>query len=197
MKVGRWLAVAAGYAAGALPFAAWVARARGGDVRKVGDGNPGAFNAWAVGGPAAGVAAAVGDWAKGALSVALALRAGTRGPSLVLAALAPVAGHRTSPLLGGRGGKGLATTFGVWTALGGPAAPVAFGGVLGAGVGLLRLREGWAIALGLPALLISLRTRPSRRGTAAAAWLLNGGWLLWAYRDRFGWPPQRPRGDGR
>ncbi|WP_322796901.1 glycerol-3-phosphate acyltransferase, partial [Tepidiforma sp.] len=75
------MAVAAGYAAGSLPFAAWAARARGGDVRTSGDGNPGATNAWAAGGPAAGVAAAIGDWAKGALPVALALRAGTRGPA--------------------------------------------------------------------------------------------------------------------
>ncbi len=180
-----------GYALGSLPFAAWAARRSGRDIRSVGDGNPGAANAWRGVGRAAGAAVAVGDWGKAALPVALALRRGVAGPGLTLAAVAPILGHRTSPLLGGRGGRGLAATFGSWTALGGPASALAFGGALGVGYGLLRLREGWAIALGAPALLLALRKHPAQRGAVAAAWALTAGSLIWAYRDRFGWPPRR------
>ncbi|GIW15030.1 MAG: glycerol-3-phosphate acyltransferase 1 [Tepidiforma sp.] len=189
---GGW--ALAGYALGALPFAAWAARLRGADIRAVGDGNPGAANAWKGGGRLAGAAAAVADWAKGAAPVALALRRGTRGPELVAAAVAPVLGHRTSPLLGGRGGKGLAATFGAWTALGGPWSAVTFGGALALGYGVLRLREGWSVAAGAPALLVAaLLNRPQRRAESFAAWLLTTASLAWAYRARFGWPPVRER----
>lgn len=188
---GRW--ALAGYALGMLPFAAWAAQLRGTDIRRVGDGNPGAANAWKGAGKAAGAAAAVADWAKAALPVALALRRQARGAELVAAAAAPVLGHRTSPLLGGRGGKGLAPTFGAWTALGGPWAAVAFGGALGVGYGLLRLREGWAVVAGAPALLAALWNRPQRRGEIAAAWVLTTASLAWAYRRQFGWPPFRAR----
>lgn len=188
---GQWLL--AGYILGAMPFAAWVARARGTDIRRVGDGNPGAANAWKGAGKGAGVLAAVADWAKAALPVALALRRGASGAGLIVVAAAPVAGHRTSPFLGGRGGKGLAPTFGVWTALGGPWAAVAFGSALAVGYGVLRLREGWAVILGAPALLVALRTRPERRRETLGAWALTTASLAWAYRRSFGWPPTRGR----
>ncbi|GIW13238.1 MAG: glycerol-3-phosphate acyltransferase 1 [Tepidiforma sp.] len=183
----------AGYALGMLPFAAWAARARGVDIRAVGDGNPGAANAWKGAGRLAGGAAAVADWAKAAVPVALALRRGASGVELAAAAIAPVLGHRTSPLLGGRGGKGLAPTFGAWTALGGPWSAAAFGGALAFGYGVLRLREGWAVAAGAPALLTALWSRPGRRASTAAVWVLTTASLGWAYRDRFGWPPFRER----
>ncbi len=190
MKVG-W--VLGGYGLGMLPFAAWAVRLRGADIRRIGDGNPGAANAWKGAGKAAGAAAAAADWAKAALPVAAALRRGARGPGLVAAAAAPVLGHRTSPLLGGRGGKGLAPTFGAWTALGGPWSAVAFGGALVVTYGLLRLREGWAVVAGAPALLAALWTRPQRRAEVAAAWVLTCASLAWAYRRQFGWPPFRGR----
>lgn len=188
---GRW--VMAGYALGAVPFAAWAARARGTDIRKVGDGNPGAANAWKGAGRGAGAFAAVADWAKAALPVGLALRRGASGAELVAVAVAPVVGHRTSPLLLGRGGKGLAPTFGTWTALGGPWSAVAFGAALALGYGLLRLRDGWAVVGGTPALLVALRKRPERKGEIVASWALTTGWLVWAYRRSFGWPPTRGR----
>jgi glycerol-3-phosphate acyltransferase PlsY len=189
---GGW--ALAGYALGALPFAAWAARLRGADIRTVGDGNPGAANVWRGGGRLAGAAVAVADWAKAAAPVALALRRGARGTELVSAALAPIIGHRTSPLLGGRGGKGLAATFGAWTALGGPWAAVTYGAALAIGFGMLRLREGWAVLAGAPALLgAALINRPGRRAESLAAWVLTTVSLAWAYRARFGWPPVRER----
>lgn len=185
------VAGALGYLLGSLPFAAWAARRAGHDIRAIGDGNPGAANAWQGVGRLTGAAVAVADWGKAALPVALALRRGARGPGLVAAVIAPILGHRTSPLLRGRGGRGLAATFGSWTSLGGPSTALAFGGALGAGYGLLRLREGWAIVAGAPALLLALRKRRTERAAVVAAWVLTVGSLAWAYRDRFGWPPRR------
>lgn len=43
-----WTAL--GFLLGAVPFSAWLARLVGADVRRYGDGNPGAANAWRAGG---------------------------------------------------------------------------------------------------------------------------------------------------
>lgn len=104
------LAVAVGYLVGALSPATLLASRRGVDLRGVGSGNPGATNAARVLGARAGVAVAVLDVLKGLLPSAgfglLDHRAG------LLAGVAAVLGHVTSPLLRGRGGKGVATAAG-------------------------------------------------------------------------------------
>ncbi len=103
-------AVAVGYLLGALSPATLLARRRGIDLRGVGSGNPGATNTARALGRRAGVAVAVLDVLKGLLPAAgfglLDHRAG------LLAGLAAVLGHVTSPLLRGRGGKGVATAAG-------------------------------------------------------------------------------------
>ncbi len=116
-----------GFACGSLPFSYWVGRllARK-DIRQVGDGNPGAANAWKAGGWHVGVLAAILDVAKGYVPVTLALASGLAGFALLPVALAPVVGHAASPFLGFRGGKALAVTGGVWLALIGGAAALAF-----------------------------------------------------------------------
>jgi glycerol-3-phosphate acyltransferase PlsY len=80
-------ALAIGYALGALPVASTVARAHGVDLRRVGDGNPGAWNALEVLGPRRAAPVFLGDGLKG-------LAAGLVGLALVgdLGAYAGVAG---------------------------------------------------------------------------------------------------------
>ena len=99
-----------GYALGALSPAQLLARRRGVDLRAVGSGNPGASNAGRALGRRAGVQVAVRDVAKGAVPAAafgaLDHRAG------LVAGLLAVLGHVTSPLLRGRGGRGVATAAG-------------------------------------------------------------------------------------
>ena len=104
------VAALVGYAAGAVLPATLIARARGIDLRAVGSGNPGAANAGRALGRRTGVLVAVLDALKG-LAPSLGFGLVDHEAGLV-AGLAAVLGHVTSPLLRGRGGKGVATAFG-------------------------------------------------------------------------------------
>lgn len=104
------VALLVGYLVGALSPATLLAARRGVDLRSVGSGNPGATNAARALGPAAGVLVAVLDVLKGLLPAAGFGLADHRAG--LLAGLAAVLGHVTSPLLRGRGGKGVATAAG-------------------------------------------------------------------------------------
>ncbi|MGZ6792990.1 MAG: glycerol-3-phosphate acyltransferase, partial [Mycobacteriales bacterium] len=95
------LAALVGYFVGAVSPATLLARARGVDLRTVGSGNPGATNAGRALGRRAGLLVAVLDVAKGAVPAA-AFGAADHRAGLV-AGLAAVAGHITSPYLRGRG----------------------------------------------------------------------------------------------
>jgi glycerol-3-phosphate acyltransferase PlsY len=106
------LAVAAvvGYLIGAVSPATYLAGRRGIDLRGVGSGNPGASNAGRALGRRTGVIVALLDVLKGLVVAAgfgvLDHRAG------LVAGVAAVIGHVTSPFLRGRGGKGVATALG-------------------------------------------------------------------------------------
>ena len=104
---------------GALPFSVWLPRLVGrNDPRTIGDGNPGATNAFRTGGSAIGLIALLLDVSKAAAPVGLAyFNFGWRGLPMALIATAPVLGHAFSPFLRFRGGKALAVAFGVWIGL--------------------------------------------------------------------------------
>ena len=108
-------AAAAGYALGSLSPAAAAARLRGADLRGSGSGNPGATNVARTMGVKVGVAVGALDVAKGYAPVWYFDRYGN--PCGQVAGLAAVLGHVTSPLLKGRGGKGVATSFGAILAI--------------------------------------------------------------------------------
>ena len=104
------LAAVVGYLVGSVNPATLLARRRGVDLRGVGSGNPGATNVGRALGGRAAVAVAVADVLKGLLpSVGFGLLAHDAG---LVAGAAAVLGHVTSPLLQGRGGKGVATAAG-------------------------------------------------------------------------------------
>ncbi len=104
---------------GSLPFAVWIGRATTGeDIRAFGDLNPGATNVLRAGSRGGFLLAMVLDISKGALPVGLAYQQwGIQDWRMIPITLAPVAGHAFSPFLGGKGGKALATAFGVWIGL--------------------------------------------------------------------------------
>ncbi len=104
---------------GSLPFSVWLGKIlRGTDVRRFGDGNPGATNAFRAAGAAIGLLVLVLDVSKGAVPVGLAhFNLGSRGLPMFLIATAALLGHVFSPFLGFRGGKGLAVALGVWIGL--------------------------------------------------------------------------------
>ena len=104
---------------GSLPFAVWIGKATTGeDIRTYGDLNPGATNVLRAGSRGGFILAMVLDICKSALPVGLAYQQwGITDWRIVPITLAPVAGHAFSPFLDGKGGKALATAFGVWIGL--------------------------------------------------------------------------------
>jgi glycerol-3-phosphate acyltransferase PlsY len=110
------------YALGSVPTSFIVGRVtRGLDLRQHGSGNLGATNAFRVLGWRAGLVVLLIDMAKAALAVLLArwvLPAGpTRDFSPLVAAVAVVLGHISSPWVGFRGGKGVAPAAGAFLTL--------------------------------------------------------------------------------
>ena len=121
--------VVVAYLAGSIPSGLLVARGLGGpDPRGQGSGNLGTANVYRALGRKAGALTLLGDAAKGALPVALArLTLSSLGAwqdtGVALVAAAAVLGHVFPVYLSFKGGKAVATTFGVvavvapWAAL--------------------------------------------------------------------------------
>jgi acyl phosphate:glycerol-3-phosphate acyltransferase len=116
------LIAAAAYLLGSIPVGYLLVRIfRRQDIRTVGSGNIGATNVLRLGGKGLGAATFLLDVVKGALAVELAaLIAGLVLPMVpqrnveALAALFAVLGHMFPVWLGFKGGKGVATGFGVF-----------------------------------------------------------------------------------
>jgi glycerol-3-phosphate acyltransferase PlsY len=107
------------YLLGSIPFGLLFARifARK-DIREVGSGNIGATNVTRIAGPLPGILTLLFDAGKGALAVLLAARASEHNATtMILAALAALIGHCYPILLRFKGGKGVATGLGIFTAL--------------------------------------------------------------------------------
>ena len=110
------------YLLGSIPFGLLVAKIfKAPDPRGLGSGNLGAANLYRLLGPVAGLLTLLGDTLKGALPALLALHQLSPGPwqeaAVALVAAAAVLGHVFPLYLGFKGGKGVATTFGVLLAL--------------------------------------------------------------------------------
>jgi glycerol-3-phosphate acyltransferase PlsY len=118
-----------GFVSGSVPWSLVLARVFVGvDIRKTGDANPGGANAWRFGNWQVGLAGIILDGFKGAIPVGVAHSwFGVDGWGLVPVMVAPVVGHAWSPILGFKGGKALATLFGVWFGILFPNGAVALG----------------------------------------------------------------------
>jgi glycerol-3-phosphate acyltransferase PlsY len=117
---------AAAYLVGSIPFGLVVGKlAKGVDLRQVGSGNIGAANAFRTLGPVLGVLVLILDGLKGTLPVTLVatmfslLGHGDPSPAAaeVIVGLSAITGHNNSVYLGFKGGKGIATMFGVLLAI--------------------------------------------------------------------------------
>jgi acyl phosphate:glycerol-3-phosphate acyltransferase len=104
------------YLLGSIPFGLILTRAFGaGDLRKIGSGNIGATNVLRTGKRGLAAATLVLDGGKGAVAVLVADRF---GPDIAVAAAGfSVIGHLFPVWLGFKGGKGVATTLGVFLAV--------------------------------------------------------------------------------
>ncbi len=118
--MNAWLiAPPVAYLLGSIPFGYLLVRMfRRQDVRAGGSGNIGATNVARMGGKGLGVLTLLLDLGKGLLAVLLAKHLAPADFNLaVLAAVFAVLGHVFPIWLGFRGGKGVATALGVFTAL--------------------------------------------------------------------------------
>ena len=116
------LAVAVlGYLLGSIPSGLLVTRLAGlGDIRRIGSGNIGATNVLRTGSKAAAALTLVLDLAKGSVAVGIGQAWGEE--AALVAAGSVIIGHMFPVWLGFRGGKGIATAFGVLLALAWPVA---------------------------------------------------------------------------
>jgi acyl phosphate:glycerol-3-phosphate acyltransferase len=112
------VAIVAAYLIGSFPSGVVVSRlVLGRDIRGAGSGNIGAANAARVGGFKVGAAVGVLDVLKGIVAVLLTYLLNLDPVGVALVAVTAVLGHDFSLFLGLRGGKGVATTFGVMLAI--------------------------------------------------------------------------------
>ena len=113
------------YLLGSIPFGFLVAKAKGIDIRSVGSGNIGATNAMRVLGKPAGIFVLLMDAAKGyfaclicyVLNIGSSLTFHQLETCIVIAGICAVLGHNYPCWLKFKGGKGIATTAGVFLAL--------------------------------------------------------------------------------
>ncbi len=112
-----WLALA--YSIGAFPtgylMGKWL---KGIDIREHGSGNPGATNVFRTVGKGAGIATLLIDFLKGYLPVLITMHFSPQSAVFAsLIGLATISGHNWSFWLRFNGGKGVATSAGVFMAL--------------------------------------------------------------------------------
>jgi glycerol-3-phosphate acyltransferase PlsY len=107
------LLILVGYLSGSVPWGVLLGRWLGNvDLRRHGSGSIGATNALRLLGWRASVAVFLLDFGKGFVPVAIARLAGLDGWWVAVVGVAAVVGHCWSPLIGFKGGKGMATGAG-------------------------------------------------------------------------------------
>ncbi|ABB14928.1 glycerol-3-phosphate acyltransferase [Carboxydothermus hydrogenoformans] len=107
------------FTCGSLMFSYWLGVMVGKKLEDVRDGNPGAFNLWYAAGFKVGILGAILDFLKGYFPLVYFIKKEylINGIALIFVAIAPVLGHAFSPFLRFKGGKAMAVTFGVWSAV--------------------------------------------------------------------------------
>lgn len=134
--------VVIGYLVGTIPTGWLVARARGVDIQRVGSGNIGATNVLRTLGVGPAILVAAMDPLKGALATLLPIAFGMDGWTVAATGLATVLGNNFNMFLRMRGGKGIATSLGVFLVVN-PAATLA-----AAALGIFTMGIGRLVSLG-------------------------------------------------
>ena len=99
---------------GSIPTAYWYAKFfHNIDIRKHGSGNVGATNSLRILGKKAGIVVLVIDLLKGLIPVLIAKHLEFQDFQILLIGIFAILGHIFNPFLGFKGGKGIATAFGV------------------------------------------------------------------------------------
>jgi glycerol-3-phosphate acyltransferase PlsY len=118
MHVTTVVVLITGYLLGSIPFAYLLGRRhRGIDLRMAGSGNVGAANLLRTTTKKIGVSAMALDMGKGIASVLVARQIESGSAAPTIAGIAAILGHIYPVWLGFKGGKGVATTCGVFAIL--------------------------------------------------------------------------------
>ena len=118
MLIKSLIFIVATYLIGSIPTSYIMGKTlKGIDIRKFGSGNVGATNALRVLGTKIGIITLLFDIAKGAVPIIIAKHFGFEGITLVIIAFATILGHIFTIFLKFKGGKGVATSAGVFGAL--------------------------------------------------------------------------------
>ena len=128
-----------------------------------------------------GVIGGVLDFAKGFVPVfAAQYLSGLEGWELFPVAVAPILGHAFSPLLGFRGGKAVAVSFGVWAGLTQGWGFLAYAATCGI-FWRFQTADAWATVMGQLGLLAYLLVfQPEAH--LLAVWLIQGAVVAWKHR---------------
>jgi acyl phosphate:glycerol-3-phosphate acyltransferase len=184
--VNPLLLTVAAYMLGSIPTSYWVGRGiYGVDLRREGSGNLGATNAYRLLGLRAALPVLVVDVLKGWIPIALfplAVAAGTGEGWILVFGAAAILGHVFSFWVGFRGGKGVATSTGVFLGL----APWAL--AMGLGVWIVTVAATRFVSLGsiLAAVFLPLAVAftPHRGGPMALPFTVAlAGFVIWAHRS--------------
>ncbi|OMD41858.1 glycerol-3-phosphate acyltransferase [Paenibacillus odorifer] len=186
--------VAGLFLSGSLMFSYWLGLARKKNLKDIGDGNPGALNLWKSSGYKFGILGIILDFLKGYLPLLWVMGSHySQGYFIIPLAVAPIAGHAFSPILKGKGGKAIAVTFGVWSALTGFKASLALAVILA----VLKVIGSWynrrvktPVTDGLQVvsgmLLLSVYLYISKC-SAPILWVWLGSFVILVYTHRFEW----------
>lgn len=167
---------------GSIPFSLLIGHyALKVDIRDYGDGNPGSTNVLRAGGIKWFILAMLLDAFKACIPVGIAYWAlGIADWSIVPIALAPIFGHAFSPFLNFRGGKAVASTFGIWAALTIWEIPTVLGIMLVYWSKSLNV-DGWVVISAMLSVLLYLMIQQASP-SILAVWV--GNFLILVYKHR-------------
>ena len=177
------IVISVAYLLGSIPFGfllVWLVRKE--DIRAKGSGNIGATNVLRSGAKGLGILTFVLDGSKGYAAVAVAKFLARENPTAlphlaILAGLFVILGHMFPVWLHFKGGKGVATAFGVFLAL----CPLAALAALGLWIAVVLLTRYVSLASILAAVVLPFLTlwlSPGRYGYASGAAVFVCCWIV-------------------
>lgn len=189
------LAIALAFLIGSVPTALLIGKTRGIDIRTIGSRNVGATNLFREVGKGIGFACLVIDAIKGWAPAFIFSGQGPAGPAwrpeaithpatwMLLVGLAAIAGHSFSPWVGFKGGKGVATSLGVYLAV----APGPILICLAVGMTLIAVTRYVSVAsivgaVLLPTLMIVMPPEAGRSWTVLTLTTILCAFVIWRHR---------------
>jgi acyl phosphate:glycerol-3-phosphate acyltransferase len=182
MQYVYWTAI--GFLLGSIPFSVMIGDGvKKVDIRKFGDHNPGSTNVIRAMGWGWGIIALLLDVLKATIPVGIAwFIIPIHGCQMIPIALSPVFGHAFSPWLKFKGGKAVASTFGVWIGLTLGVIPTVLGMLLGLMYIIFKV-SSWAVISAMICLGIFIYSYYGRQ-YPEFVWIWFGIFFILLYKHR-------------